>query len=274
MTGADMPEDGELQIGSVRLPAGRRIRARYGLGGPVAWATAEPVPDAGRVWAALSQAHPQSGLVPFLLDGIAGSTERPWDKQEFGDPDDVTGLDDLDAAVVLREQWQHQTTEYDSYDEEDEEYQDDDFARGVAEAVAPFSRRQFPGLAPAEDHQLGADQADQVLGRLGPARVGLVPASRPANVLPRLGWNEALDTAPIAAVLRSWEDRFGARLLRVGFAQISVLAQRPPRTLESAQRLAAEQWAFCSECAGEGLHDVPRITASLMSSPIWTFWWD
>jgi hypothetical protein len=113
-----------------------------------------------------------------------------------------------------------------------------------------------------------------VLGRLAPARVGLVPAGRPADVLPRLGWNEALDTAPIAAVLRSWEDRFGACLLRVGFAQISVLAQRPPRTLESAQRLAAEQWAFCSECAGEGLHDVPRITASLMSSPIWTFWWD
>jgi hypothetical protein len=274
MTGADVPEDGELQIGSVRLPAGRRIRARHGLGSPVAWATADPVPDAGRVWAALSQAHPQSGLVPFLLDGIAGSTERPWDKQEFGGPDDVTGLDHLDAAVVLREQWQHQTTEYDDYDEEDEEYQDGDFARDIAEAVAPFSRRQFPGLAQAEDHQLAADQADQVLGRLAPARVGLVPASRPADVLPRLGWNEALDTAPIAAVLRSWEDRFGARLLRVGFAQVSVLAWRPPRTLESAQRLAAEQWAFCSECAGEGLHDVPRITASLMSSPIWTFWWD
>ncbi len=90
-----------------------------------------------------------------------------------------------------------------------------------------------------------------------------------------LGWNEALDTAlPIAAVLRSWEDRFGARLLRVGFAEISLLAQRPPRTLATAQRLAAEQWAFCNECAGEGLHDVPRITASLMNSPIWTFWWD
>jgi len=117
-----------------------------------------------------------------------------------------------------------------------------------------------------------------VLGALPPARVGLAPASRPADALPMLGWDGAAnrhDTAlPIAAVLRSWEDRFGARLLRVGFAEISVRAQRPPRTVESAQRLAAEQWAFCNECAGEGLHDIPRITASLMSSPIWTFWWD
>jgi hypothetical protein len=32
--------------------------------------------------------------------------------------------------------------------------------------------------------------------------------------------------------------------------------------------------AELDECGGTGLHDVPRITASLMSSPIWTFWWD
>ena len=114
-----------------------------------------------------------------------------------------------------------------------------------------------------------------MLSGLGPARVGLAPAGRPADALPMMGWNEALVTAlPIAAVLRSWEDRFGARLLRVGFAEVSVLAQRPPRTLESARHLAAEQWAFCSECGGTGLHDVPGITASLMNSPVWTFSWD
>ena len=61
------------------------------------------MPDAGRVWAALSEAHAQSGLVPFLLSGIAGGTERPWDSQEFRDPEDVTGLDHLDAAELLRE---------------------------------------------------------------------------------------------------------------------------------------------------------------------------
>jgi hypothetical protein len=279
MTGAGVPEDGDLQIGSVRLPAGRRIRAGYGSGGPVAWATIEPVPDAGRVWAELSQAHAQTGLVPFLLSGLApGDTQRPWEKNEFRDPDDVTGLDHLDAAVLLQEWWRGQTTEYDDYDEEDEGYEDEDFVRYLTRDLAPFSRRQFPGLAPAEEPKLDAGDLDPALCALGAARVGLVPASRPADALAMLGWdgaaNRGASALPIAAVLRSWEDRFGARLLRVGFAEISVLAQQPPRTLESAQRLAAEQWAFCSECAGEGLHDVPRITASLMNSPIWTFWWD
>jgi Domain of unknown function (DUF4253) len=275
MTTADVPADGEVRIGATRLPAGRRVRSNGGRGEPVAWVTTEPVQDAGRVWAALSDVHAQSGLVPFLLSGIAGGTERPWDSQEFRDRDDLTELDHLDAAEFLQEQWRGRTTEYDDYDEEDEEYDDDEFASGVAEEVAPFSRRQFPGLAKAEDHELDAGQFDRVLSGLGQARVGLVPAGRPADAVPLLGWNEAFVSAlSEAAVLRSWEDRFGARLLRVGFAEISVLARRPPSTPESASQLAAEQWAFCDEFGGTGLHDVPGIAASLMNSPVWTFWWD
>jgi hypothetical protein len=36
---------------------------------------------------------------------------------EFRDPEDVTGLDDLDTAELLWEDWLRQTTEYDDYDE-------------------------------------------------------------------------------------------------------------------------------------------------------------
>jgi hypothetical protein len=35
-----------------------------------------------------------------------------------------------------------------------------------------------------------------------------------------------LETLPLTAVLRSWEDRFGARLLEVGFADIKLLVER------------------------------------------------
>ena len=180
MTTADVPADGDVQIGAIRLPAGRRISAGHGSGGPVAWATTEPVPDAGRAWAALSEAHAQSGLVPVLLAGIGGDPERPWDRQEFRDPDDLTEVDHLDAAALLREDWRQQTTEYDDYDEEDEEYQDDYFARSIAEMVAPFSRRQFPGLAQAEDHQLSAWPVRPGAERAGPGpyRPG---ACRPAR---------------------------------------------------------------------------------------------
>ena len=136
--------------------------------------------------------------------------------------------------------------------------------------------RQFPGLAPPEHTLLSPQQLTQALGGLSAARIGLVPAARTADVLPLIGWtpSDQSDALPVAAVVRSWEDRFGARLLRVGFAEISLLASRPPRSISHAQRIAAEHFVFCDECAGRGLHDVPRITASLMESPAWTFWWD
>jgi uncharacterized protein DUF4253 len=140
---------------------------------------------------------------------------------------------------------------------------------------APFSK-QFPGLAPPGDTPLSHEQLDETLGSLPAARIGLVPATRPADVLPLIGWtpSDQSDALPVATVVRSWEDRYGARLLQVGFAQISLLIDRPPRSIGHAQRIAAEHFAFCDECAGRGLSDIPRITASLMETPIWTFWWD
>lgn len=270
-----LPEDGELRIGSITLPAGKRLRAEFGSGAPVAWVTVQPVADAGRVWAALSDAHRETGLVPFLLSGLHGSTQRPWDDQEFDEPADVAPLAGMEAASVLKEMWDGSAYEigYEDADEEDED-------EGMVAMRAPFSK-QFPGLAPGEDVPLSQDRIDHVLGSLPATRIGLVPASRPADVLPLIGWDGAVnheDTAlPIAAVLRSWEERFGARLLEVGFAEIRLLVERPPRSHEAAQRLAAEHFAFCDECTlgnQVGLNEVSLITAGLVNTPIWGFWWD
>jgi Domain of unknown function (DUF4253) len=261
-----LPPDGELRIGSVILADGRRILSDYGSYEPMAWVTTQPVPDAGMVWSDLSDVHDQTGLVPFLLAGLPGAPERPWDTRDFAEPADVAWLGHMDAAELLEERWDDQMpSEY--------EDQDDDELTAMR---APFSR-QFPGLAPAEVQHLSQEQRQQVLSALPPARIGLVVARRPADVLPLVGlpMTDQFDNAlPVAAVLRSWEDRFGAKLLQVGFADIWLLAERPPHIVEDAQLLAAEIFAFCDEYGGNGLHDIPRITAALMSSPIWTFWWD
>jgi len=152
-----------------------------------------------------------------------------------------------------------------------EEDEDEGTREHIEFRIRPFSRR-FPGLAPAERHRVSPAQLDDVLGSLPAARIGLVPAGRPADVLPLIGWNGAVNgfatPLPIAAVLRSWEDRFGARLLEVGFDAIRLLAGRPPRTVEHAQRVAAEHLVVSDQCA------VSDITASLMETPIWEFWWD
>jgi hypothetical protein len=265
---SDLPEDGELRLGAVTLPAGKRITAAYGSGGPVAWVTRQPVPSPGTAWAALSAAHRETGLVPILLAGLDDDTKRPWDDEEFDDPEDIGILDQLDAARVLADDWADGLEELEPGEEE---------ASAAIEERGPFGP-QFPGLAPPEETPLSPGRLREVLGALPPARLGLVPSDRPADVLPRIGWGGVVnwhDTSlPVAAVLRSWEDRFGARLLEVGFAQIRLLVERPPSSADAARAIAAEHYTFCDECAGQGLSDVSSITASLVNAPIWTFWWD
>ena len=130
----------------------------------------------------------------------------------------------------------------------------------------------------------------QTLSSLRLARIGLIPARRPADALPATGWftfDDVLGYPPfppdpvypavwIAAVLRSWEDRFGARLLNIGpGAEIRLLVQRPPRSPDAARRVAAEHWAFADECDGCGRGDITEITAALLRQPaLWQFWWD
>jgi Domain of unknown function (DUF4253) len=74
-------------------------------------------------------------------------------------------------------------------------------------------------------------------------------------------------------VLRSWEDRFGARLIDAGYADLRLLVERPPRTLHAAQRIAAEQVVLADECI-EATKDILNIAVRLVNAPIWTFWWD
>jgi RNA:NAD 2'-phosphotransferase (TPT1/KptA family) len=62
-----------------------------------------------------------------------------------------------------------------------------------------------------------------------------------------LGACNSRTASELAVVFRSREDRFGARLLEVGFSDIRLLVSRPPKTLEAAQRMAAEHVAFSDE---------------------------
>lgn len=311
MPASSLPEDGPLRLRQVSLPPGRRVGS---YGGPqVAWVTDEPVQDPGPVWAALSRESPSAGLVPFLAasleDGygkgltmeslaLAGGADlgeayediyarypnyddeerrkrgdrrrprgRPWDDGEFSEPEDISGLGLIDSARVQQDLWEGEAPSQ-------EELAEDEDARVM---FAPFSH-EFPGLAPACHEELPDDKIESALRKLWPSRIGLAAAERPADVLPLIGWdgncNWGTGTLPLAAVLRSWEDRFGARLLRIGFATISVLATRPPRDLRSAQLLAAEHVVFCDECAGLGMREISSLTKYLLASPVWTFWWD
>jgi hypothetical protein len=102
MTG--LPDEGELRIGRVSLPAGTWVYEED-EGTPVAWVTLDEVPEPGRVWAALSGESPSSGLVPFMLGHLLGEPSRPWDSGEFFDVADAARIDGLDVATFLEGLW-------------------------------------------------------------------------------------------------------------------------------------------------------------------------
>jgi hypothetical protein len=244
------------------------VHAEQGRGDPVAWVTRDPVHDAGQLWSALSDAHPQTGLVPVLLGDYPGEDEQGLIFDSFCEtPSSITELDHLDAAQVLRGMWDGELPADDT--QGDGPY--------LVQARAPYAR-EFPGLAPEQHTPISPSLLHAALTGQEPSRVGLIPAGRPADALPSTGWtgpDEPGMTLQLAAVLRSWETRFGARLLKIGpGAVMQLLVERPPRDFDAAQHLAAEHFVFCDECAGQGLTDISEIAASLASAPTWTFWWD
>ena len=109
-------------------------------------------------------------------------------------------------------------------------------------------------------------------------RLGLVLANRPADVPAVVGWDGAVNyvgtPAPLSAVLRSWEDRFGARLLCLGFDTIDLLVARPVASKDEAFAVAAEHLGFCADNVYQGAGTLSRYAACLPGAAIWSFWWD
>jgi hypothetical protein len=66
----------------------------------------------------------------------------------------------------------------------------------------------------------------------------LVPAARSADIPAVMGWNADVPCALLSAMLRSWEDRFGARVVAFHGARIYVSIARPPRTAADAAHIA------------------------------------
>jgi hypothetical protein len=276
MVTARIPADGPVRLGSVQLPDGRQLSDSYTdpPPPPLLWAANNPVPDAPRVWQVLTGMHRDTGLVPMLLSFMRGGHEgRPWDAGELDLRCDLAAVDRLDAASVLAEAWAGQAPTL-----EDFERQPDFFADWF-----PPVGSEFPGLAPAQDQALTKAELDQALNWFGPARIGLVPAARPADVLALTGFNGTANwygtPELLSAVLRSWEDRFGAVLIEVGFDHIRMLVRRPPRTLPEAQAVAAELLVMCNEFwpidrPGVAVCDVRGVAEHTLRIPIWSLWWD
>ncbi|BCJ41463.1 hypothetical protein GCM10010168_55380 [Actinoplanes ianthinogenes] len=218
-------------------------------------------------WSTVHAQFAASGLWPLLLRGLyAEPPLRPWETDELNPRLIRTRPGDHDPAALLREWFEGQVPE------EEDEF---DFATFPAE---------WPGLTPApaggvDPEQRAAEVAELLAGseRMTGARLGLVRCERSADIPALIGWtgpvNHENDTAKFCTVLRSWEERFGVRLLSLGFDKMILSVAAPPADLPAAQLLAAEHLAFCSDTVG-GITEVREYATELVGQTEWEFWWD
>jgi hypothetical protein len=120
--------------------------------------------------------------------------------------------------------------------------------------------------------------ADELVGRLvldTVTRLGLLPIDRSADVPVATQWwpSEELDAGAATAVLRSWEERFGTRVVQLGFDSLELSVAGPPGTLAEAERVAAEHFAFCVENVGREKGALSLYAEELIGARHWSFWW-
>jgi hypothetical protein len=207
-------------------------------------------------WTALGGPAGRAGLLPVLVD-LGGSQGGPQDWELT--PAEMSYAGDHDAEEVLAEFWE--------------------------ECAA--DGEEWPGLAAgpaltADPDARAAQVADSLAGEgrswFKDPHLALVPARRSADVPAAVGWpgpaSHDSDTARLCAVLRSWEDRFGIRVVALGFDVLVLSVAAPPTALAEAEAVAAEHFAFCPDSVLQGPGTLDAYAGQLNGERVWSFWWD
>lgn len=233
---------------------------------PLLWVAEQAArPDA---WESMLPAR-SVGLLPVLID------QDSFDVSHFDlSPEHTSYPGDHDAEEVLAGYWTG------------EAWRGTDGGNGAdAEGAAEEEHDDWPGLAPAPapgadpDGHAAEIAAELAATALTDPRVALVHARRSADIPAAIGWcgplNHEGDVARLSAVLRSWEDRFGIRVVALGFDTLTVSVAAPPRTAEEAAAVAAEHYAFCPDNVDQGSGSLEEYAAKeVLDREVWSFWWD
>ncbi|MFB6725647.1 DUF4253 domain-containing protein [Kribbella sp. NPDC056345] len=201
---------------------------------------------------------PRTGWYPVLVDERAVDS---WTEGELA-PQPVAEIDRYDAAAVMAELWAENVAEQASYDIS-------------LEPLEPFGEA-CPGLAPSLDSSGIDEVVDSYLAGFEADdgdRLLLAKVARGADLPAVLGWQGDVDLPKVLTMLRSWEDRFGARLVVLGFDSMRVITM-PTEDVGQLQLMAAEQWAFDPDWINQEVETLEAQVETMSGDPEWLFWWD
>lgn len=88
------------------------------------------------------------------------------------------------------------------------------------------------------------------------------------------GWNDCPSPEKHCAVLRYWQEKYGAEIISMTGDVIECRVAKPPQTAAECFELAWEQYAYCSDIVNQGVVTVGALASTLRDSNYWYFWWD
>jgi hypothetical protein len=207
-----IPKNGQPEINGVTLPKGSRKPSRAAA----YWATDEPVENRQLLIPWLTSQFPETGLWPVLWR----AAEDPGSLMGGGH-DMARLIDDIDVAAYLATRHAEQDLEDDAGP-----------FTGLAEGEPPGVEDRVIELVPASSLSM-------------PARVLLVPCNRPADAVTALGGVDGvIGPEVISAILRSWEQRFGAIFFEAVPGLTRLHVARPPHSFDQALAVSHELHAI------------------------------
>ena len=253
------------------LPSGR-FESR---GAVDVWVSEELPDDIVELWPRLMKSAEATGVYPHLC--------RPDDRFFLQD------LEDVDAVrletVLAADFAEYRRKRLPSW-REPATY--DDLPEGIApwphDPGPPFE--SWPGLAEAVEGTAGGPSPEQAAARVvedllkthpyaRTCHLALVPARRSADVPAVLGWSSEAPLPLLCALLRSWEERFGARVVAAFGSELFASVARPPLDLPHAERLALEHvLSTADNIVDDPPTPFPEYAAELVGRTEWRFWWD
>jgi hypothetical protein len=90
-----------------------------------------------------------------------------------------------------------------------------------------------------------------------------------------IGWTDRPPMPLMGALLRSWEERFGARVVAAYGGELHVSVARPPLDPAHAERLALEHvLSTADNIVDDPPTPFPEYARELVGRTEWRFWWD
>jgi hypothetical protein len=268
------PLPDELPLSSGRFEARGEVEVWFSDGLP---------DDVVELWPRLVEQAEVSGLFPFIC--------RPDDPYRLLDLSEVDAIR-LDAVLAADfAEYRHRRLPYWSNPVTADEWAAS-VPEDVREYVAPWPHdpgppfESWPGLAPAgpvtgagtSPAQAARWTVEDLVGTdpyIHTCSLALVPARRSADVPAILGWSSEAPLPLLCALLRSWEDRFGARIVSGFGSELTVSVARPPLDVEHAERVALEHvLSTADNIVDDPPTPFPRYAKRLVGRSGWRFWWD